>query len=260
MTGRQRLLSGASWLLPLLPIAAILVSWELAARSAWVNPTLASMPSRVASAGVRMLVEGPLLSDIVATGRLLLVAYAASIALGLLLGLFSGAWRLFEYGLNPFVWFFYNAPIVAFIPLFILWFGIGSPTIFALALLFGFFPIYVNTIAGIENVDPMLVRLGRSLCLSSRQMATKVVLPAALPMIFAGLRLAMGRVFVGVIVGEIFAGSRWGLGFRLRNATDRLRTDEAFAALLVIMIIGVAIGLVLRRFDARLSAWRTAGR
>jgi len=244
---------------PILPIAALLVMWELAGRFGLVNVFLASMPSRVVTAIVEMATEGPLLTDVLTTVRLLFVAYGVSVVLGVVLGMLAGFLRKFEYGFSPLIWFFYNAPIVAFIPLLMLWFGLGGPTIFVLGLLFGFFPIYVNTASGIENVDPVLMRLGRSFCLKRWEMAWKIVLPAALPIIFAGFRLAMGRVFVGIIVGEIFAGSRFGLGFRLRNAADRLQTDESFAALVVIAVMAVLIGTVLRRLDERFSAWRMVG-
>jgi len=244
---------------PILPIATLLVMWELAARFGLVNAFLSSMPSRVVSAIVEMAIDGPLLTDMLTTVRLLFVTYGVSVVMGLTLGLLAGVVKKFEYGLNPLIWFFYNAPVVAFIPLLMLWFGLGGPTIFVLGLLFGFFPIYVNTVAGIENVDPTLIRLGRSFCLTRWEVARKIVLPAALPIIFAGFRLAMGRVFVGIIVGEIFAGNRFGLGFRLRNSADRLQTDESFAALVVIAVMAVLIGTVLRRLDERFSSWRMVG-
>src|SRR5690606_18722665 len=164
---------------PILPIATLLVMWELAARFGLVNAFLSSMPSRVVSAIVEMAIDGPLLTDMLTTVRLLFVTYGVSVVMGLTLGLLAGVVKKFEYGLNPLIWFFYNAPVVAFIPLLMLWFGLGGPTIFVLGLLFGFFPIYVNTVAGIENVDPTLIRLGRSFCLTRWEVARKIVLPAA---------------------------------------------------------------------------------
>src|SRR5207237_7880500 len=119
-----------------------------------------------------------------------------------------------EYALEPFLWFLYSAPLIAFYPIFVLWFGLGVPTVIAITFLLSVTQITASTLSGIQNVNPGLLRAARSFGATERDLLWKVVLPASVPMVIAVLRLGIGCVLMGVVVGVLF-GATAGLGYRL---------------------------------------------
>ena len=129
-------------------------------------------------------------------------------------GLMAGWYRRLEYLLEPAIWFWYNAPIVAFYPLLILWLGLGSPTIIALAFLLAFVPIYINTFTGMRAVSPQLIQCARSFGCSTLGIFVHVALPGSVPAVIAGLRLGVGRALIGVVIGQLIGGNA-GLGYRM---------------------------------------------
>jgi NitT/TauT family transport system permease protein len=241
----------------LLPTGALLVLWQISSSLGWVDSFLASSPTRVLQATWLYATQGTLWADLVTTGRLLGLAFVLSVLAATVVGLVVTRSAVADAAIEPFVWFFYNAPTIAFIPLFMLWFGLGAPTALALGVLLGFFPMYASVVGGIRSVEPVHLKLAKVLGHGELRTFRAVLLPGSLPHLMAGLRLSVGRCFVGIVAGEIFAASSTGLGFRLRNHADRLQVDASFAALLVIALVALALGLVLRVLDTRCNRWRT---
>ena len=161
-----------------------------------------------------------------------------------------------EYALDPFVWVLYSTPLVSFWPLFIIWLGIGVKTIIALAFLFSVVQIMINTMAGVRSIDPALVRCARSFNARSSDLFFKFTLPGAVLMIIAGLRLAIGRALIGIVVGELFS-SNAGLGFHISYYGARLRFDDVFASLVVIVIVGISSTQAIRIVESRLVRWKS---
>jgi len=230
--------------------------WEAAARFRWADPVLISSPTMVAVALKAWAANGVLWRDLGTSLWELVIAFGASAVVGIPLGVVMGWNRPAEYALDPFVWLLYSTPIVSFWPLFIIWLGIGVKAIIALAFLFSVVQIVINTMAGVRNIDPVLIRCARSFDARTIDLFFKFTLPGALLMIVAGLRLALGRALIGVVVGELFSANA-GLGFHISYYGAKLRFGDVFASLFVIVVIGVATTQLIRLFEARLVSWKS---
>ena len=239
-----------------LSFVIILLTWELAVRAGWLNPFFTSQPTAIASALIRSSQSG----DLARSVRVSLVEFGAgfgsAIAVGLGVGALAGWFRPVEDALHPFIWFVYSAPLIAFYPLFVLWLGLGAATVIAISFLLSVTPIIVNTISGIRQVNPTLVLAARSFGAGPRDLLLKVVLPASVPMIAAGLRLGVGRALTGVVIAELFVPSG-GIGSSIAYHAGLLRTTDMLAALMVIVVLGVMCTQGVSAVAARFDTWRT---
>ncbi len=236
-------------------LVSALCLWEVAARLHWADPVLISSPTMVATALMEWAQSGALWRDIGVSLWELIIAFGAASVVGIPLGVVMGWNRPAEYALDPFVWLLYSTPMVSFWPLFIIWLGIGIKAIIALAFLFSLVQIVINTMSGVRNIDPVLIRCARSFNASTVDLFFKFTLPGALLMIVAGLRLALGRALIGVIVGELFSAND-GLGFHISYYGAKLRFADVFASLFVIVVIGVGTTQLIRLLESRLTRWK----
>jgi ABC-type nitrate/sulfonate/bicarbonate transport system permease component len=236
-------------------LAGFTALWELAGRLAWINPVVLSSPGRVGDALVRQVRSGELLRDLQVTTVEFVLGFAIAVALGVAIGVLTGLYQDAEFALDPFIWFLYAAPLVAFYPLIIVWLGFGFWTVVAIAVFLTAIPITVNTLAGIRSVDPLLVRAVRSFGGSQWDVVSKVLLPASLPLVLAGLRIGIGRALIGVVLGEMFSANA-GLGFRMTFYGARLRTTDVLVPMLVIVVFGVVATQLVRILELRLARWR----
>jgi len=172
------------------------------------------------------------------------------------LGVLAGWFRTVEYALDPFIWFVYSAPLIAFYPLFVLWLGLGTHTVIAISFLLSVTPITVNTATGIRTLSPTLLLAARSFGARPRDVLWKVALPASVPMVAAGLRLGVGRALTGVVIAELFVPSG-GLGSSIAYNGGLLRTTEMLASLMVIVVLGVICTQGLTFVESRFDSWRT---
>src|SRR5215472_3352656 len=247
--GRERLVLG------LIGTLAFLVIWEAAARLDLINPVVVSNPSRIAEAFVAQLQSGAIFADLRVSLIEFAVGFALSLAVGIGLGIAMGLNRLTEYAIDPFVWFLYSSPLIAFYPLIIVWLGFGFATVVAITFLLSFVSILVNTLAGVQSVDPQLVRAVRAFGGRRLDVIRKVILPAAVPLIIAGMRIGLGRALHGVVLGEMFS-SNAGLGYRITFYAAHLRTADVFVPLVILVVIGILINSFGNALEARLQAWR----
>jgi NitT/TauT family transport system permease protein len=241
--------------LGVLSFAIILVVWEAAVRLGWLNPFFTSRPSLIF---VELIVEaksGELFRNLRVSLGEFAIGFGAAVLVGLALGIVAGWYRIVEYILDPFVWFLYSAPLVAFYPIFVIWFGLGIYTVIAISFLLAFTPVMVNTIAGIKSVNPGILLAARSFGARPHDVLWKVALPASVPMIVAGLRLGLGRALTGVIIGELFASST-GLGYSIAYNGQLLKTTDMFVSLMVIAALGVIGTQTLSALEARFDFWR----
>ena len=236
--------------------AVILLAWESVVRLGWVNPLFVSQPSAIAVSLSRGAQSGELWHNIAVSFREFAIGYGLSVLVGVLAGALAGRFRTVEYALDPFLWFLYSAPLIAFYPIFVLWFGLGTPTIIAMTFLLSIPQIAASTLNGVQNVDRGLIRAARSFGATDADLFRKVVLPASVPMMIAGLRLGVGRALMGVVVGELF-GATAGLGFSISYYGARLKTTDMIAPLVVIVAFGVLCTQGLSALEARFDSWRT---
>jgi NitT/TauT family transport system permease protein len=232
----------------------VLALWELSVRFSLVSPAVLPPPSQVFVRWVEYARTGELPRDAAASLLRVGVGFAIGTGLALPIGLLMGASES-AYGLlNPLVQILRPIPPIAFIPLAILWFGLGNPPAYFLISLGAFFPVLVNTIAGVRNVDGIYLRAAQNLGAKGPVLFTRVILPAALPHILTGARVAVGVAFIVVIVAEMIAVNN-GLGYRIIEAREYFWSDKIIAGMLSIGFIGLAIDTVMARVNQRLLRW-----
>ena len=235
-------------------IAAVLVLWEGLCRLFHVSPAILPPPSQVARKWVEYLTTGELPRDAVATVFRVTIGFLIGSVLALPLGLWMGAAaRAYEI-FNPLVQLLRPIPPIAFIPLSILWFGLGNPPAFFLIALGAFFPVLMNTIAGVRNVDAIYVRAAQNLGAGRWTLFFRVLLPGALPSILAGLRVGIGVAFICVIVAEMIAVNN-GLGYRILEAREYFWSDKIIAGMISIGVIGLLIDTGMALLNNRLLRW-----
>jgi len=256
------------------PVVAPLVLvaiWEVLSRSGRVSATILPAPSSVAvcfwhylvplrpyepSQGSRLawLVSGELPQDAAGSLYRVLVGFSIGAGLALPLGLLMGAKESINEILNPLLQVLRPIPPIAFIPLAILWFGLGNPPAFFLISLGAFFPVLINTVAGVRNVDGIYLRAARNLGARGGTLFWRVILPAATPQILTGARVGVGVAFIVVIVAEMTAVDR-GLGYRILEAREYFWSDKIIAGMVSIGLAGLGIDAGMSRLNRWLLRW-----
>lgn len=253
---RRRPMSPARrWTLRLASVAAILIAWQIYGGS--INPILLSDPSAVAVAFVDMVRDGSLghalASSLQVLGLGFLLGAVAGVAIGLAAGRSETIAALIDLPVNA----LYAVPAVALVPVIVLWFGFEVTTKTIVVFFFVIFPVLINTTRGVREVDPELVEVARSFCSSERRMWFDLILPSALPFIVTGLRLAIGRALIGVIVAEFYT-SLSGLGDLITTNASNFQTARMFVPIVVIALLGVFFTALLELAERRLVQWRKA--
>jgi len=223
------------------------------------NPILLPAPDEVLRAGIKMAASGELLTHITASLSRVLWGFGIAAALGIVVGTALGRSRLLEHLVEPMLEMLRPIPPLAFLPMMVLWFGIGEASKVAFIAYAAFFPIFTTTIEGIKYVDPVLIRAASSLGASERQIFWHVILPAATPNIITGMRLAFGLSFFVIVAAEFIAADS-GLGFLINDAQTFFLVSNMLLGAAVIGIIGVLANVLLRRLEGRLLRWRNESR
>jgi NitT/TauT family transport system permease protein len=229
--------------------------WQIAADSGWISKLFFSSPVEILRAGVRELGSPVFWSTLQASGVAFTIGYVGATVIGVPLGLVIGWSDLLNDLLDPWLTFFYTLPRIALAPVILLWLGIGPQSVIAIIFLGAFFAIMVNTVRGIRIVDSRLLAVASSFGASRRKLFFTVVLPGSVPLILVGLRLGVSRALIGVLIGELFAGTL-GLGtiiYRTANALDMSRMFWNVIVLVVIAMLAVEIIAILER---RFTPWR----
>lgn len=235
----------------------VLALWQLVFGS--VNRALFAPPTDVFVSIVALFTSEP---SIWGPIGLTIAAFAIGMSLGVLvglpLGLIIGRYQTVEFVLDPYVAFLYVIPSVAFVPLFVLWFGFDFPFEVALVFESTLFPIMINAAAGAKNVESELVDGGRSFGASEWQIMRTIIVPGSLPLVFAGLRIAFSAAWVGVVVAQM-TGALAGLGGLILTYASTYRTADMLVPILVIMLGGVIIHGFTGLFLTRLTPWHPSG-
>ncbi|CAH2602283.1 Taurine transport system permease protein TauC [Rhodovastum atsumiense] len=221
------------------------------------NPMLLPSPLEVIQAGIDEIQSGALQRNILASLARVLQGFALAGVLGVAVGVAVGSWRPLERLVEPLIELLRPIPPLAFLPMMVLWFGIGEISKIAFIAYAAFFPIFTTTLEGIRYVDPVLVRAAASLGATRGEMFRYVILPAATPSIITGLRLGFGLSFFVIVAAEFIAADS-GLGYMINDARTFFMVSHMFLGALVIGIIGFVVNIGLRQVERRLLRWRGA--
>ena len=249
----------------------LLAIWEGCSRAGWINPMILPSPSAVflrwiayakpplpydpaAGSYAAWLFSGELLHDAMASLYRVVMGFVIGAGLALPLGLLMGASEMVYRLVNPLLQILRPIPPIAYIPLAILWFGLGNPPAFFLISLGAFFPVVMNTIGGVRTVDAIYIRAARNLGASGATLFWRVILPASTPHIMTGLRVGFGVAFIVVIVAEMIAVNN-GLGYRILEAREFFWSDKIIAGMISIGILGLGIDTALSRLSDHLLRW-----
>ncbi len=235
----------------------VLIAWEFAGR--YVNPIFLSSPSAIAVAFVELIQSGELIR---ATGSSLLsflLGMSLTVVFGIGIGVAMGRIRLVEYILEPYVTALYSTPSIALIPLFILWFGVGMAAKVFIIFFLSVFIVIINTFTGVRNLGQSVLDVGTAFGANQRQSFYMIVLPAALPFIMTGLRLAVGRGILAMIVAEFFT-SISGLGGMIVKYANFFQTAKMFVPIVVVSLLGVCAVELLKRLEIKLAPWKETER
>jgi NitT/TauT family transport system permease protein len=245
--------SARRWALRGASVGVLLAAWEIYGRS--LNPILLSRPTAVLAASLDMLGDGTLLPALGASLVVLTLGLFSGAVIGVGLGLLAGRRAAVAAVLELPVNALYATPAVALIPMIVLWFGFDVLAKVAIVFLFVVFPVLINTLRGVREVDPELVEVATTFCSSERRMWIDLILPSALPYIVTGIRLAIGRALIGVIVAEYYTALA-GLGHLIATSANSFQTARMFVPIALIALLGVVLTALLGWIERRLARWR----
>ena len=238
----------------LVAVVVFLGAWQWAVASGAISELFLSSPAAIAARLYEVFADGSIWQHIFASGEVALWGFVLSILFGVPIGMLMGRVRLARDTLEPFIMAQYSSPIVAFLPLLIIWLGIGVASKVALVFLGGVFVVVINTEAGVSSVDRRLIETARSFTASEAQILWKIILPAALPFIIASMRLAIGRILIMVVVAELYASTA-GLGYLIFQAGAAYDTAMIFVGVVLLAGAGITLNALLRAAERRIAPW-----
>ena len=253
--------SGRSWHIPrarltrTTAVVLFLICWEALARYGTVSPLFLSSPSQVVARLAELFGSGLIWPHLRASGQEALLGFGLAIAVGVPIGIAMGRVELVRHAFEPLVAALYSSPAVAFLPLLIIWLGTGLWSKVFLVFVGAVVVLIVNTETGVSNIDARVVEMARAFTASRRHVLTKVVLPAAAPFILAGVRLAVGRVLIMVVVAELYASTA-GVGYLIFQGGAMYDATLVFAGVTLLAAAGICISQALLVLERRLAPWR----
>ena len=236
-------------------ILLVLIPWELLVRAGLVKSVLISSPTAVGAMFVREFSRGTMWDDIAATLLVWSLGFSIASAIGILLGLLAGWYRRASYIAIPWLQGLYAAPDLAFVPIFILWFGLGLVFKVWVVFLGVIFFITLNTIAGVHATEGRFLQVAKTYGASRSMTFRTIVLPGSVPYIMTGLRQASGRAIVGT-VGAEFISSNQGLGFLISISGQTLNTSKVMVGIILLASFGIVTSEILGRIERRFDVWR----
>jgi len=238
-------------------IVVFFVLWELVARDA--NPFFMTYPSAILAAFQKLIASGELATALLASMVPFAIGMAISIVLGFVIGVVIGQWWYWERTLDPFIDALYAIPRVALIPLVILWAGLGVTGKVTILVSLAIFPVIINTYSGIRDVRGAYLEVARAFGATESQIFFKVTLPAIVPFVMAGIRMAVGLAIVGTVIAEFFTALT-GLGGMIVTYANVFATDKVFVPIIVVALMGVGMTELVRLVEKRFSRWRVLER
>lgn len=235
----------------------ILVVWEVVSRTGLVNTLLLPPPSKVFATLWQAALDGSLFVNLWFSVKRWILGFVVGGGLGLMLGGINGVSLRSETLTDTTVQMLRTVPFMGLTPLLVMWFGLGEPPKIILIAAASFFPVYVNTLAGVRNVNRGLVEVGQAFELSKVELMRRIIFPAALPEILTGVRYALGIAWLALVIAELMAAES-GIGFWLLQGREAVRVDIVLASLFVFSGAGKLMDWALRLLENRLLHWRNA--
>jgi ABC-type nitrate/sulfonate/bicarbonate transport system permease component len=247
------------WIITIGSVILVLAGWELC--RPFINPIFGTYPSAIAAAFWKLVESGKLAAAMADSLRPFAAGYALAIVTGVPLGLIIGRFRTLEAALGIYVTAGYAMPLVALVPLLVLWLGLGFAVKVAIVFLMSFFPICINTWLGVNAVPKTLIEVGKSFVAPDSVILRRIILPATLPYIMAGIRLAVGRAVVAMVIAEFFT-SISGLGAIIITSANNFDTATTFVPVVIIMLMAVALNFLVGAIERLVAPWQAeiAGR
>jgi sulfonate transport system permease protein len=233
-------------------LALVLIVWEIYGRS--VNPILFTYPTAVAQAFVQLTRSGELWQYLQQSLVVLLYGFTSAVIVGIPLAVAMARFKWLDYALDVYINALYSMPMVAVVPLLVLWFGFDVKAKSVVVFLFCLFPILISTYQGVKNVDPRLLEVARSFRSTELQLWRDLIIPSALPFIVSGLRLAIGRGLIGLVISEFYT-SIAGLGYMIVKYANSFQTEKLFVPVVLLMVMGVALMEALKYLQNRMAPW-----
>jgi ABC-type nitrate/sulfonate/bicarbonate transport system permease component len=247
-------------LVPALTVAAVVLAWEALVRVRGIAPIYLPAPSSVLVYLWRMTADGSLPYHLGITLLRIFVGFAVAAAAGILLGVLMGMSRTVARVADVWIAALYPLPKISLIPLLIIWLGTGEAYKIVISAVSAFFPIVISTYAGIRQTDRGLIKAAHDLGANARQIQLKVVIPAAVPSIFAGLHLGMGVAIILVVAAEMIGGSsQGGMGWLLISSGQVMETEKVFASLIVLAVVGAVVIKLQQWIDRKVAPWAHPG-
>jgi ABC-type nitrate/sulfonate/bicarbonate transport system permease component len=235
--------------------ALVLSIWEVAGTVGWINPILLPRPSQIVQSLIELVADGVVFAPLLYTVALFAVGYALASLMGIGLGVAMATSRVLYGLLEPLVEILRPIPKSALVPVLFLFLGIGKATMITVVVLAAVFPVLISTFQGVKGLDPILLETARTFQISRSRTIFSIILPASLPMILAGMRVALGLGLVLVILAEMLAGED-GIGFRILDLQRSFQIRDMFAWIFVLIVLGGGLMMFFDLVERRLVPWR----
>lgn len=239
-----------SWAIPVL----IFVLWEIAARVGWLTPQVLPAPSSVAVTAWNLARNGDLFVHLGVSLLRAMTGFLIGGAIGLALGVLVGFSRLAQALIDRSIQMVRAIPFLAMLPLVIVWFGVGEVAKIFLVALAVLFPIYINTMLGIRQIDPKLMEVAKVIGMKWPAVVRRIILPGAMPAILTGVRYALAHAWLALVIAETLATTK-GIGFLAMDAREFLQTNVILLTMIIYAIIGVAADALVRSLETRYLSW-----
>ncbi|WP_216906211.1 ABC transporter permease [Nocardia noduli] len=238
-----------------LGLAFFLTLWWWVVDSGSVSDLYLSTPQDTVRAFIDGLADGTLRSEVLPSVQRALLGFVIALVTGIALGIFVGSFQIFQRLAEPVLLFFRNLSLLALLPVFVVFLGIGEESKVAIVVWACFWPIFINAVGAVGGVERLLINAARTLGAGRGYIFTRVVLPAAIPAIFPGIRLAAANAFTALVAAELVGGAH-GIGIYINNAALRYQTPQMYAGILALGLIGILVNGVMTVAEWRLTSWQ----
>jgi sulfonate transport system permease protein len=236
----------------LVSVTVFLLLWEMVGRS--IDPVLFTTPSAVSVAAVDMIRSGELWTYLYPSLLVLLYGFSLAVVFGIAIALLLARYWVLDVAFSGYITFLYSIPSVALVPLIVLWAGYEQTAKVIVLFFFAFFPMVINTYQGVKAVDPRLIEVGHAFRCNERQLWANIVIPASLPFIVTGLRLALGRGLIGMVLADLYTALS-GIGYLIARTAATYRVDRMFVPIVTLGLLGVTLTALLRLIEKRVAPW-----
>jgi sulfonate transport system permease protein len=236
----------------LVSVTIFLMLWQMVGES--VDPVLFTTPGKVAIAAYDMILSGELWFYFSQSLLVLVIGLTLAVTIGIAIGLLLARYWVADVALNVYVTFLYCTPTVALVPLIVLWAGYETTAKVIILIMFAFFPMVINTYQGVKNVDPKLIEVGRAFRCNERQLWRNIILPGSLPFIVTGLRLAVGRALIGMVLADLYTAIS-GVGYLIVRTASTYEVDRMLVPIVALGLLGVALFAALQFLERRVAPW-----